>query len=139
MLYIFVNSSSFILNNYLFTFDQNCYIRVITKLPNSEQFVRQDCSKVVFDVLNHIWICILIHKINVFTVLLLKKLGGLGVMVFSTSFNNISVISWLSVLLVGETGVLGENYWHAASHWQTSSHNVVSSTPHHKWISNSQR
>jgi len=28
------------------------------------------------------------------------------VMVFNTTFNNISVISWRSVLLVGETGVL---------------------------------
>jgi hypothetical protein len=30
-------------------------------------------------------------------------------MVFNTTFNNISVISWLSVLLVEETGVPGEN------------------------------
>jgi hypothetical protein len=32
----------------------------------------------------------------------------------------------------------GENNWPAASHWQTSSHNVVSSTPRHEWDSNSQ-
>jgi hypothetical protein len=31
-------------------------------------------------------------------------------MVFNTTFNNISVISWLSVLLVKETGVPGENH-----------------------------
>ena len=49
-------------------------------------------------------------------------------MVFTTTFNNISVISWRSVLLVEEIGMLGENYRPAASHWQTSSHNVVSST-----------
>ena len=30
-----------------------------------------------------------------------------------------------------------ENYWPAASHWQTLSHNVVSSTPRHVWDSNS--
>jgi hypothetical protein len=30
-------------------------------------------------------------------------------MVFNTTFNNISVISWRSVLLVEETGVHGEN------------------------------
>jgi len=30
--------------------------------------------------------------------------------VFNTTFNNISVISWMSVLLVEETGVLGENH-----------------------------
>ena len=48
------------------------------------------------------------------------------VMVFNTTFNNISFISWRSVVLVEETGVPGENYsWPAASHWQTLSHNVV--------------
>jgi len=31
-------------------------------------------------------------------------------MVFSTTFNNISVISWRSVLLVGESRVRGQNY-----------------------------
>jgi hypothetical protein len=31
-------------------------------------------------------------------------------MVFNATFNNISVISWQSVLLVEETGVLGENH-----------------------------
>ena len=50
-------------------------------------------------------------------------------MVFNATFNNISVISWLYVLLVKETGVSGENHRPATSHWQTLSHNVVSSTP----------
>ena len=45
----------------------------------------------------------------------------------------ISVMSWLSVLLVEETGVLVENHWPVASHWQTLSHNVVSSTLRHEW------
>jgi hypothetical protein len=31
--------------------------------------------------------------------------------------------------LVEETEVLGENHWSVVSHWQTLSHNVVSSTP----------
>jgi hypothetical protein len=35
---------------------------------------------------------------------------------------------WWSVLLVGETGVPGENHWPVASHWLTLSHKVVSST-----------
>jgi hypothetical protein len=30
--------------------------------------------------------------------------------VFNTTFNNISVISWWSVILVEETGVPGENH-----------------------------
>jgi hypothetical protein len=33
------------------------------------------------------------------------------IMVFNATFNNISVISWWSVLLVEETGVPGENYF----------------------------
>jgi hypothetical protein len=54
---------------------------------------------------------------------------------FNVSFNNISVISWRSVLLVEGTR---ENHQPVASHWQTLSHNVVSSTPHHERGSNSQ-
>ena len=50
------------------------------------------------------------------------------VMVFNATCNNISVISWWSVLLVEETGVLGENHLPVTSHWQTWTHNVVSST-----------
>jgi hypothetical protein len=46
-------------------------------------------------------------------------------MVLSATFNNISVISWHSALLVEETGRPGENHRHVASHWQTWSHNVV--------------
>jgi len=49
-------------------------------------------------------------------------------MMFNASFNNISDISWRSDLLVEETGVPGENR-PVASHWQTLSHNIVSSTP----------
>jgi hypothetical protein len=42
-------------------------------------------------------------------------------MVFNATFNNISAISWQSVLLLEETG---ENHWPVASHWQTLSHNI---------------
>jgi hypothetical protein len=49
-------------------------------------------------------------------------------MMFNATFNNISVISCLSVLLVEETGVPEEYHWPATG-WQTVSHNVVSSTP----------
>ena len=59
-------------------------------------------------------------------------------MVFNATFNNISVISWQSVLLVEETGVPGENHQAVTSHWQTLSHNVVSSTSRHEQGSNSQ-
>ena len=50
-------------------------------------------------------------------------------MVFNATFNNISVISWRSVLFVEEAGVRGGNYLPVSSHWQNLSHNVVSSTP----------
>jgi hypothetical protein len=51
---------------------------------------------------------------------------GWFMVVFNTAFNNISVISWRSVLLLEETGVPGENHRPAESHCQTLSHNVVS-------------
>jgi hypothetical protein len=50
-------------------------------------------------------------------------------MVFNATFNNISIISCWSVLLVEEFGVPGENHRPAASHGQTLSHNVVLSIP----------
>jgi hypothetical protein len=56
------------------------------------------------------------------------------VMVFNTTFNNISVFLWWSVLLVEETVVPGENHRNVTCHWQTLSHNVVSSTPCHAWV-----
>jgi hypothetical protein len=37
--------------------------------------------------------------------------NGVRVMVFSATFNNISVISWQSDLLVEETGIPGENHY----------------------------
>jgi hypothetical protein len=51
------------------------------------------------------------------------------VMVFNAIFNNISNISWWSVFLVEEPRITGENHRPAARHWQTLSHNIISSTP----------
>ena len=59
-------------------------------------------------------------------------------MMLNATFNNISVISWRSVLLMEETGVPWENHRPVASHWQTLSHNVVSRIPRHKRVLNSQ-
>ena len=50
------------------------------------------------------------------------------IMMFNATFTNISVISWRSVILLEETGVLWVNHRPATSHWQTLSHNVVSYT-----------
>jgi len=63
-------------------------------------------------------------------------LRGWWFMLFKATFNNISFISWRSVLLVEETGIPGENHRSVASHWQTLSHNVVWSTPRHERGSN---
>jgi len=59
-------------------------------------------------------------------------------MVFNATFNKISAISWRSVLLMEETGILRENHRPVANHWQTLSHNVISNTPCHDRDSSSQ-
>ena len=61
------------------------------------------------------------------------------VMVLNVNFNDISVISWRSVLSVEEIGVPGENHRPASSHCEGLSHNVVSSTSClfiHEWVTN---
>jgi len=44
------------------------------------------------------------------------KVVRVRIMVFNATFNDISVISWWSVLLVEETGVPDENYRLFTSH-----------------------
>jgi hypothetical protein len=48
-------------------------------------------------------------------------------MVLNATFNNISILSWQSDLLLEETGVLGENHRPVACSWKTLSHNDASS------------
>ena len=45
-----------------------------------------------------------------------KKIWFGWFMVFNATFNNISVISWWSVILVEETGIPAENHRHVTSH-----------------------
>jgi len=59
-------------------------------------------------------------------------------LVFNSTCNNISVISWQSVLLVEETRVSAENHRPVVSLLQTLSYNVVLGTPRHGRGSNSQ-
>ena len=54
------------------------------------------------------------------------------IMAFNATSNNILVFCWLSVLLVYATGLSGEHHRPVECHYQTLSHNVVSSTPHHE-------
>jgi hypothetical protein len=56
------------------------------------------------------------------------------VVVFNATFNNISVISWRSILLVEETGVLGEN--HSLSQVIDKLYHIM--LYRHEWGSNSQ-
>jgi len=60
-------------------------------------------------------------------------------MVLNAIFNNISVISWRSVLTVEEIGGPGENNRPVASHGQTLSHNVFIEYASPERYSNSQR
>ena len=59
-------------------------------------------------------------------------------LVLNATFNNISVISLRSVVLMEETRVPGESHRPRAINRQTLSHNVISSTPRHERVSNSQ-
>ena len=67
-------------------------------------------------------------------IVFLEKPLRVRVMLFNATSNNVSIISWQSVLLVEETEVPGENHQPVANHWQTLSHNVVSSTSRLRWI-----
>jgi hypothetical protein len=67
-----------------------------------------------------------------------SALYKVSVMMFNATFNNISLISWRSVLLGEGTGILGVNYQPVTSHGKTLSHTVASGTPHHQRDLNSQ-
>ena len=65
-----------------------------------------------------------IYTFNIFNVLKPEKVG-VRLILFNATFNNISVISWQSVLiLVEEIGVPEENHRTVASQSLTSSHKV---------------
>ena len=53
-------------------------------------------------------------------------------MLFNAIFNNISVISWWSVLLLEETGVPGENHRLVASYWQL--YHIMLYRVHLAWV-----
>ena len=55
------------------------------------------------------------YKNHEIIIIFKKNLEGLGFMVFNATFNNISVLSCHSVLLVEETGGSGENHRPLAS------------------------
>ena len=69
------------------------------------------------------------HTNTTMTTLNKYNTTGLELGLWCLSYNNISVILWQEP---------GENHRPASSHWQTLSHNVVSSTPRNEQDSNSQ-
>jgi hypothetical protein len=89
-------------------------IRVFVHVTGAMKFARKVCT--LYSYMYIIW------------------LAWVFLMVFNATFNNISVISWLSVLLLEENGVPGEKLRPCASRTQTLLHKVVSS----EWDSNSQ-
>ena len=103
----------------------NGFDRILAKIVFSYILCRSDLDKTNYDeqeviltdgnsyTIRIMWLCIMI-------------------MVFNATLNDISVISRSSVLLVDETGGPGENHRPIASHGQTLSQNVVSSTPLHE-------
>jgi hypothetical protein len=92
--------------------------RLCTELPVPSQESEQSCMCVLGVLILHI-----------------ATILRVGIKVFNATFRNISVISWRSVLLLEETR---EDYRHAASRWQTSSHKIVSSIARQKRNSDSQ-
>ena len=58
-------------------------------------------------------------------------------MEFNVTFNNISVISWVSILLVEETGY-PEKTTYLSLVTNKLDHIIVSNTPRHERVSNSQ-
>jgi hypothetical protein len=87
----------------------------------------------------HVIWCLIVSRLSyTYSNLVLCLFNFVCFMVFNTSFNNSSVISWRTVLLLEKTGVPTENHHPVANHWWTLSHNVVSSTPRHERSSISQ-
>ena len=78
-----------------------------------------------FNIYVVILIIIIINIVNIITITLMKIDWCFGlVMLFNATFYNISAILWRLLLLVAETGLLGENHRPAASDWQTLLHRV---------------
>ena len=84
-----------------FDFQHSCLIKLIS-----------GGVKVGVDKVNQWGVKVGVDKVNQWGV----KVEVIKVMVFNTTFNNLSVTSWQSVLLVEETRVSRENHRPATSH-----------------------
>jgi hypothetical protein len=94
-----------------------CFISLRLIYPMLQ--VSVDCQFLIdASVFSNVYLLINILSMSCFCLFVL-------LMVPNATFNNVSVISWRSVLLVEETGIPRENHRPVASHWKTLSHNVV--------------
>jgi hypothetical protein len=100
-------------------------VNIVETVSSFVQFTQTDISHLFWFLVSECCI-IVIRQEQIFTYIMARPSYMVSGLLCLTP---ISVISWRSVLLVEEIGVPGENHWTAASHWQTLSHNVVSSTP----------
>jgi hypothetical protein len=71
--------------------------------------------KIISTMIKAILVCIRFVR-NVFLYFFFIFVCYVCLMVFNTTFNNITVISWWPVLLVEDIGVPGENHRPVASH-----------------------
>jgi hypothetical protein len=67
-------------------------------------------------IINHGLLVMCCLKFSSISIIFKKKFEGVRVIVFNATFNNISAISWLSVLLGEEFGVPRENHQPDAIH-----------------------
>ena len=85
---------------------RSCMHLIITLVSSSFSQTYYQSS----NILSHVDNCLPLYVLYYFI------LGFVRFMVLNATFNNMSVISWQSVLLVEETG---ENHLPVGSHWQT--------------------
>ena len=87
----------------------------ITALSNASSNQKENLKKESENIQNYMFI----HIQCIFMIgVLNKSVLFVWLVVFNATFNNISAISWRSVLLVEETGVPWEKHRPAVSHWQ---------------------
>ena len=113
------------IRGYLITwwFTPRTYLHILYKILNFKLYINyiiREHLKINKKFLIHTG-----HAINIVIIVSDCVIFEGWVMVFNATFNNISVRSWRSVLLVEETRVPRESHRHVTNHWQTLSHNVV--------------
>ena len=127
------------ISDYLSYFEKNKYIFQYHSKKSLNEFIRIDR--------NYLFGSFEITPIRLYTSLrnpirgvynLIEIISSWTEQKLRSILNNISVISWMSVLLE-KIRIPRENHRHAASHWHTLSHNVVSSKPRHERDWTSQR